>query len=92
MVEATKDLSVKTMLNILKGNTKGEFLKDLNIELDKDFDKDLQVGLKCVEKNPLLALMLEVKNSKGYGGVRIDRNTDRFRAIEKSFLNTCKIK
>jgi len=92
VAEAQKDLSVKTMLSILRGNTKGQFLKDLNIELDKDFDKDLQVGLKCVEKNPLLALMLEVKNSKGYGGVRIDRNTDKFKAIEKSFLSTCKIK
>ena len=91
-VKAQSDLATKTMLDILKGNTKGKFLEELNIELDSEFSKDLKIGLKCIEKNPLLALMLEVKNTTGYGGVRIDRNSPKFKEIEQSFLNTCKIK
>lgn len=90
--EAQKDLATRTMLRILQGNTKGKFLEELNIELDSEFTKDLNNSMKCIEKNPLLALMLEVKNTTGYSGVRLDRSSPKFKEIEQSFLNTCKIK
>jgi hypothetical protein len=92
--ESQNCLSVKTMLNIFKGKVDTKFLDTLNIQLDKDFENDLKLANKCLENNPILKLILQVKNSsRGYaGGVRLENNSTEFKAIEKSFIDTCKVK
>ena len=92
--ESENCLSVKTMLNIFKGKVDAKFLDTLSIQLDKDFENDLKLANKCLEKNPILKLILQVKNSsRGYGGgIRLEKNSTQFKDIEKSFIDTCKVK
>jgi hypothetical protein len=75
------------MCSIFDKNISPKFLSKINIDLDKQFKQDLKLSLEALERNPIISLILKVKNTKGYGGYRLDRNTEEFRDIVKSMKN-----
>ena len=84
---SNKNLSIKTMSGIFEKNISPSFLNKININLDKQFKQDLKLSLETLERNPIVNLILKIKNTKGYGGYRIERNHQEFKNIVKSMKN-----
>ena len=75
------------MSGIFEKNISPSFLNKININLDEQFKQDLKLSLETLERNPIVNLILKIKNTKGYGGYRIDRNATEFKNIVKSMKN-----
>lgn len=84
---SNKNLSIKTMSGIFEKNISPSFLNKININLDEQFKQDLKLSLETLERNPIVNLILKIKNTKGYGGYRIERNGTDFKNIVKSMKN-----
>ena len=84
---SNKNLSIKTMSGIFEKNISPSFLNKININLDEQFKQDLKLSLETLERNPIVNLILKIKNTKVYGGYRIERNGTDFKNIVKSMKN-----
>jgi len=85
--EKETNLKIQTILDIFNKQISNKTLNSLNIELGKDFKKDLNLCIDCLNKNPFLSLVLNVKSEKGYGGYRINRGGEELIALEKYLMN-----
>jgi len=84
---SNKNLSIKTMSGIFEKNISPSFLNKININLDEQFKQDLKLSLETLDRNPIVNLILKIKNTRSYGGYRIERNGTEFKNIVKSMKN-----